>query len=284
MEKTGVVMIEKSESEIILETHRSVDPFLRLPSSTIKDRSIGWRGLGMLVYMLDLPADWKFRLNHLAGTRKRVGHGNGRDAVSAVLKELQEAGYLLIEIQRKNGRFDAQVWHVADRPIFKSNDEQGSGPETDSPGPAKSKAEIPDGEKPTLHTRYKKHYSSPLESGVERKIRRSSAGFGAEGKKKHVFLLDPATNIHFEQGNLPDAQALALIGEFPTAQIEEAVVRAQRLDDRGRAFPSATLRALRKMSGCSSGEAPAWATMDQDSLKSGSGGVCFEGEFMEEKE
>ncbi len=277
-------MIEKDESEIILETHRSVDPFLRLPSSTIQDRSIGWRGLGMLTYMLDLPTDWKFRLNHLAALRKNVGHGNGRDAVSAVVKELQDAGYLRIETQRRSGRFYEQVWHVADRPIFKLSDEQGSAPQTDSPGAAKSKPEMQDAENPSLHTRCKKHYSSALESGGDRKAKRSSAGFGVEGKKKHLFIVDPATNIHFEQGNLPDSQALALIREFPTRQIKEAVVCAQRLDNRGRAFPSATLRALRKMSGCSSGEAPAWATMGENSLTSASAGGCFEGEFTEERE
>lgn len=278
-------MSEKDESEVILETYRSVDPYLRLPSSTIKDCSIGWRGLGMLTYMLDLPADWRFRLNHLAALRKNVGHGNGRDAVSAVVKELQDAGYLRIEIQRKNGQFNAQVWHVADRPIFKSTDEQGSEPITDFPDAVKPAQAIQDADNPPLHTKYKTHYSSPLESGGGKSTQRSGGGSGAERKKKHVFLLDPTTKIHFEQGNLPDAQALALIREFPTAQIEDAVVRAQRLDDRGRAFPSATLRALRKMSGCSLDAAPAWATMGKNSLTSASvRGGCFEGEFMEEHE
>lgn len=64
------------DPEIRIEKNRSPDPFLRMPSETVKDPRLGWRALGILAYMLDLPDDWVFRLSHLS--RRREGHGNGR--------------------------------------------------------------------------------------------------------------------------------------------------------------------------------------------------------------
>jgi hypothetical protein len=238
----------------------------------------------MLVYMLDLPSDWTFRLEHLSQLRKSVGHGNGRDAVSAVVKELQDAGYLRIEIQRKSGRFHTPVWHVADRPIFRSRDKRGPEPGPDFPDAVKPAPEIQGAENPSLHTTDRKHYSSLLESGGGKSTRRSSAGSGVGRKQKHLFLRDPTTNIHYEQGNLPDTQALALIKRFSSEQIQQAVERAQRQDDRGRAFPSATLRQLNKVSRGSSEGAPAWATMDKNPPVVAAAGEYIEAEFTEEEE
>lgn len=282
MGRRGIPVIDHHASEIILERHRSIDPYLRLPSSTIKDPTISWKSLGMLAYMLDLPPDWKFRHSHLAALRKGIGHGNGRDAVSSVVKELQTAGYLQIEIQRKQGKFHQQVWHVADRPIFKSGNGQDLKPKPASPDPVNPNPEMQDAENPTLHTMCKKHYSPLVESETVNKARKIQSGVGVSGK--HVFIVDPATNIHYEQGNLPDAQALALIKQFPAAQIRDAATRAQKQDDRGRAFPSATLRELKKYSGSLSHDAPAWATMESNPPNVVIVGECLEAEFTEDDE
>lgn len=112
-------MSERIERAITIVRHFSDDPYVRLPRDTAQDSHIGWRALGMLTYMLSLPPDWIFYLSHLAG--RREGHGNGRAAATAALKELQELGYLKIERARLAGRITGTVWHLSDLPIFQQN-------------------------------------------------------------------------------------------------------------------------------------------------------------------
>lgn len=111
--------MEEKERPITIERHISDKPFLILPRETAQDAGLGWRALGILSYMLSLPADWQFFLAELS--RRRDGHGNGRAATTAALRELQDAGYLLIERLRVRGRLAGSCWHVADVPIFKKS-------------------------------------------------------------------------------------------------------------------------------------------------------------------
>ncbi|MFH1819346.1 MAG: hypothetical protein ABIK08_19680 [Pseudomonadota bacterium] len=116
--------------EIEIRAHRAVDPYLRVLSTTVRDESIGWRALGILAYMLNMSAGWKFRLSHLGS--RRGGHGNGRAGTSAALKELGAAGYLKIERVREAGRIARTIWHIADRPIFRETQAGGgSSPQLD---------------------------------------------------------------------------------------------------------------------------------------------------------
>lgn len=105
------------DDEISVIRHFSEDPFVRIPRATARDGAVGWRALGMLTFMLSLPANWTFRLLHLSG--RREGHGNGRHAVRAALGEMEEAGYLeIIRTRGSDGRINGVEWHIADRPIF----------------------------------------------------------------------------------------------------------------------------------------------------------------------
>lgn len=108
--------VQDPEIEIEVEQHRSVDPYLRILSAAVRDDAIGWRALGLLAYMLNLPKGWVLRLSHLG--KRRQGHGNGKAGTSAAIKELAVAGYLKIERKRAAGRISKTVWHVSDRPIF----------------------------------------------------------------------------------------------------------------------------------------------------------------------
>lgn len=103
--------------------HLSSDNYLKLPRATCQDVRLGWRSLGMLVYMLSLPADWEFYLSDLSN--RRGGHGNGRAAARAALDELRDLGYLKIERVRVDGRITGCDWHISDLPIFRNG---GDGP------------------------------------------------------------------------------------------------------------------------------------------------------------
>lgn len=135
---------DQRDQEISLNIHRGVDPYLRMPSATINDKGLGWRALGILTFMLNLPPNWKFRLSNLS--KRRVGHGNGRSGISAGMKELAEAGYLKIEIDRSLGRVIGTIWHVADHPEFKKAQAGSQSP----PGVEFLNTEILNTENPTL--------------------------------------------------------------------------------------------------------------------------------------
>lgn len=135
---------DQQDQEIGLNIHRGIDPYLRMPSATINDRGLGWRALGILTFMLNLPPNWKFRLSNLS--KRRAGHGNGRSGISAGMKELVAAGYLKIEMDRLRGRSIGAVWHVADHPKFKQTQAGSQSP----PGVEFQLAEIQPAEIPTL--------------------------------------------------------------------------------------------------------------------------------------
>lgn len=63
--------------------------FTTLNNELIRDRRISWKALGILVFVLSLPDNWKLRLSHLS---KEKEVGSGRDATRAGLRELEQAG------------------------------------------------------------------------------------------------------------------------------------------------------------------------------------------------
>ena len=91
--------------------------FTTLPNSLIEDTQLGWKSLGLLVYLLHLPADWRLNLAHL-GTR-RSGHGSNMEGTKSAVGELQRCGYLAIRRGRDDsGKFkkDETDWFVTDVP------------------------------------------------------------------------------------------------------------------------------------------------------------------------
>ncbi|MYW67115.1 hypothetical protein GTY65_24045 [Streptomyces sp. SID8379] len=67
-----------------------------IESDTANDDKISYRALGLLVHMLNKPADWQMRSEQLSKGKKR----EGRDAVRKVLHELAAAGYYRLERRR----------------------------------------------------------------------------------------------------------------------------------------------------------------------------------------
>lgn len=86
--------------------------FTTLPNELIRDNRLSWAALGLLVYVLSLPNDFRLRLSHLAKQKT-----SGRDATRSAAKVLEGAGYLKIRQQRGyHGRFTQTTWEVTDTP------------------------------------------------------------------------------------------------------------------------------------------------------------------------
>jgi hypothetical protein len=124
--------------------------FTVLDNALILDQRLSWKALGLLTYLLSLPPNFRLRLSHLSSLRP-----TGRDATRAGLRELEEAGYLSIRIERHvSGRFSATTWCVSDSPATPAL--KPSSPRTENPYPAKPVPEKPITENPTLTSTKKK--------------------------------------------------------------------------------------------------------------------------------
>lgn len=100
-------------AEQVIVRRKVTTNFTVLDNNLILDKRLSWKALGLLTFLLSLPPDFKLRLNHLSKQRP-----TGRDATRSGLKELEDAGYLLIAIERHaNGKFACTTWNVSDRPF-----------------------------------------------------------------------------------------------------------------------------------------------------------------------
>jgi hypothetical protein len=72
------------------------DKFTIIDRRSIADEDLSFRALGILVWLLDKPDDWKIDAERMCAQRKE-----GRDAIRTACKELVDAGYMVRE--RKQG-------------------------------------------------------------------------------------------------------------------------------------------------------------------------------------
>jgi hypothetical protein len=129
--------------------------FTVLDNALILDQRLSWKALGLLTYLLSLPPNFRLRLSHLSSLRP-----TGRDATRAGLRELEEAGYLSISIERHvSGRFSATTWCVSDSPATPVLEP--TPPRTENPYPANPVPEKPITENPTLTSTKRKQEPIP---------------------------------------------------------------------------------------------------------------------------
>lgn len=116
--------------------------FTTLPNELIRDSRLSWKALGILVFVLSLPDNFRLRLSHLAKQK-----ASGRDATRTGIKELQDTGYVRIQRERgERGKFSHTTWLVTDQPTYPdTNSPRSDYPITDNPT-----TEKPSSENPTL--------------------------------------------------------------------------------------------------------------------------------------
>lgn len=103
--------------------------FTVIPNEMANDARLGADALGLLVYLLTKPNDWKVRINEL-----RNRFDMGKDKTYRILKNLEQLGYVIRESVRTEGQFAETRYIVRDLPC-----------------PQKSDAVYPDADNPPLN-------------------------------------------------------------------------------------------------------------------------------------
>ncbi len=151
------------------------DHFTILGNDLLKDPALDWKSLGLLVYLLHLPADFKAHISVISRAR---GHGSREAATAAGFQRLRQAGYMEKELVRdERGRIKDVIWHVADQPVFKDFGRGGNNAEPNYPELGNPVLDNP---------------------GLENRGLQSSKGLQSKKKKEVINPVTPAKPARFD--------------------------------------------------------------------------------------
>ena len=103
---------------IVRTEHSKHNPYAMLSKKSLEDTRLSWAAKGLWAYLMSRPDNWQVSIAHLAKTFGQPGengynrHGQGREAVSGLLRELESAGYAEFVQDREKGRFANQFWVI----------------------------------------------------------------------------------------------------------------------------------------------------------------------------
>lgn len=96
------------------------DHFTIISNRAVRDERLSWKARGMLVYLLSHSTGWEIGVEKLIEASPE-----GRAAVRAGLKELEDLGYLERRKEHdKHGRFIGWVYEVQDQPADRPDDRE----------------------------------------------------------------------------------------------------------------------------------------------------------------
>jgi hypothetical protein len=86
-----------------------------------EDERLSWAARGLLVFLLGKPDHWEVSVEHLRQQTAAARIKSGRDALYALMAELEDAGYLHREQANDGGRFGATNYIVREipAPVYK---------------------------------------------------------------------------------------------------------------------------------------------------------------------
>ena len=90
---------------------KRVNPFVQIDKNMLGDNNISWKAKGILSYLLSKPDGW---ITYLVDIEKQST--DGRDSVSAGIKELEKTGYIKRKRIREKGKFKGWEYHVYEYP------------------------------------------------------------------------------------------------------------------------------------------------------------------------
>ncbi|WP_341232402.1 hypothetical protein [uncultured Methylophaga sp.] len=136
---------------MIIRSKRS-SRFTVINNGILEDKTIDWKDLGLLVYLLSKPDDWEVSVRQLIKLRK-----SGEDAIRNSLKQLRLSGYV---VMKRQGSGDVD-WLIFDEPQIGKNPNRGNPDEGQATEPTSGKSlmgKIPNGENPDvlINTEYTK--------------------------------------------------------------------------------------------------------------------------------
>jgi hypothetical protein len=100
---SGIIRVDKGRD----------NPYAPIPKAIFADARLSYRAIGVLCYLLSKPNNWETRVSDLV---KR--HREGREAVQASLKELEDAGYMRRARVREAGKFTGWETTVYESPVL----------------------------------------------------------------------------------------------------------------------------------------------------------------------
>lgn len=113
--------------------------FYTLDKRISEDQRLSWAARGLLIFLLGKPDHWEVSVKHLiAQTEGAAGKSSGRDAVRVILKELEQVGYLRVDLARsQGGSFNGMDYTVSEIPFLPPKTERPAPvrPETENPAP-----------------------------------------------------------------------------------------------------------------------------------------------------
>jgi hypothetical protein len=102
---------------MIVRAPRPQGGFTVLRNETLSDRRLSWAARGLLAYLLSKPDHWRVSPAHLATETAEARVSSGRDAVYALLGELEAAGYIVrVQARAEDGRMTAVERHIHEEP------------------------------------------------------------------------------------------------------------------------------------------------------------------------
>lgn len=107
-------------SKTIFRVEKNKDnPFVMIDRRPIENPKLSWRAKGVLTYLISRPDNWTVRLGDLV---KRSTDGSA--AIRKAVRELRDAGHIVYNIQRENGRIKQWILQVHEVPILLSDFQQ----------------------------------------------------------------------------------------------------------------------------------------------------------------
>src|SRR5512147_319226 len=102
---------------MIVRAPRPQAGYTVLRNETLSDRRLSWAARGLLAYLLSKPDHWRVSPAHLVTETADARVSSGRDAVYALLGELETAGYIVrVQGRAEDGRMAEVERHIHEEP------------------------------------------------------------------------------------------------------------------------------------------------------------------------
>jgi len=97
---------------MVFRTIKAENPFIQIDKTSVYDSDLSWKAKGLLLYLLSRPENWDFYLSEV------IKHAtDGKSSVSAGIRELEEAGYLVRErLREEDGKYGSMLYLVYEKP------------------------------------------------------------------------------------------------------------------------------------------------------------------------
>lgn len=134
--------------------------FVQLPNGWMRDKRLSRRARGLLAELMTHEPGWKTSMEQLV-----AGGPEGRDAIRAAIKELEETGYLRRTRTKSRGRFDGYDYMLCDPTSTVTDFQATENPQENSPQRPSSAENQSTGNQstgnPPLRTPTKEHQEEP---------------------------------------------------------------------------------------------------------------------------